>query len=314
MIAIPLSFFQPIYFVIKETLNPTPYDSFCMMEIYPVNCRWDWENVECIRGDRKTYGKTVWRVYKYFLEISVGLQLSFLIVTMLLIVHTTWSRAEDTEIAMSPNFSQRKSVTLQAFMYICACLMTWIFAVLFSIFPDNRTINALFLLFVPMQGFINLMIFMFHKVYTYKVFHNVTVLDAIKIFFTKPSKFADRYLVSNIENIETLQPNRRTPSEIRNEICQEKRPSYSLPSQEIILNDDEIGIKSVELSIQLSSNRDIDSFLDNNMDVSLADTSKPSLVKRKDSILDENIENVTNEALSNEHKEKVYKNEEFLDE
>ena len=29
---------------------------------------------------------------------------------------------------MSPNFSQRKSVTLQAFMYICACLMTWIFA------------------------------------------------------------------------------------------------------------------------------------------------------------------------------------------
>lgn len=311
MIAIPLSFFQPIYFVIKETLNPTPYDSFCMMELYPADCR-SYSEPECIRGDRETYKTTVWRVFKYFLGITVGLQLLILIITMLFIVHTAWSRKEDTDIATRPNFSQRKSVTLQAFMYICACLMTWIFAVLFSIFPDNRTINALFLLFIPMQGFINLMIFMFHKVYTYKVFHNVTVLDAIKIFFTKPSKFADRYLVSNIENIETLQPNRRTPSEIHREICQERRPSYSLPSQEIILNDDEIGIKSVELSIQLSSNRDIDSFLDNNMDVSLADTSKPSFGKRKDSILDENNENAMKEALSN--KDKVNKNEEFLDE
>lgn len=281
-----------------------------MMELYPAECRS--YNVECIRGDKETYKKTVWRVFQYFLAITVGLQISILILTMILIVHTTWSRKEDTEGAMIPNFSQRKSVTLQAFMYICACLMTWIFAVLFSFMPDNRTINILFLLFMPMQGFINLMIFMFHKVYTYKVFHNSTTLDGIKIFFTKPSKFADRYLVSNIENIETLQTNaRRSPSEIR----REKRPSYSLPSQELILNDDEIGIKSVELSIQLSSNRDIDSFFDNNMDLlSLADTSKPSLVKRKDLTLDENDENATKVVLPNEDKERVKKNEQFFDE
>lgn len=283
-----------------------------MMELYPAECRSN-NNVECIRGDKETYKQT-WRVFQYFLAITVGLQISILIVTMLLIVHTTWSKKENIEISARPNFSQRKSVTLQAFMYICACLMTWIFAVLFSSMPDNRTINALFLLFMPMQGFINLMIFMFHKVYTYKVFHNSTALDSIKIFFTKPWKFPDRYFVSNIENIETLQLDRRTPSEIHREICQEKRPSYSLPSQEIILNDDEIGIKSVELSIQLSSNRDIDSFLDYNMDVSVADTSKPSLVKRKDATLDENYENATNEALSNEDKEKVNKNEQFFDE
>ena len=85
----------------------------------------------------------------------------------------------------------------------------------------------------------------------------------------------------------------------------------------MILNEDEVGIQSIELSIQLSSNRDIDSFLDDNRDLSLADNSKSSSLfnKRKDSALDGNNENpMEDEVPPSRDRQKGTKNDEFFDE
>lgn len=53
----------------------------------------------------------------------------------------------------------------QAAMYIFAGILTWIFLIV-SFFKDNSYIGTLKLCTQPMQGFFNLIIFMYHKVHS----------------------------------------------------------------------------------------------------------------------------------------------------
>ena len=144
LVAIPLSLYQPIFFATKQALNPSPYYPFCLIDVYPRECLED-NDIECIRGDTDTH-----RLSLLFVAIPVGIQMCILILTMLLIVHATYFRNESSE--------EKSAIAFQAFLYICACCITWGFAAMFS-FKKTKTLNLLTLLFVPLQGFFNLLIF-----------------------------------------------------------------------------------------------------------------------------------------------------------
>ena len=69
---------------------------------------------------------------------------------------------------------------------------------------ENKVIATLTFIFFPLQGFFNLLIFMFHKIYTYKTFNHVlSTMDVVKMFFVSPEQFQDQY-VSGIEHVDRL--------------------------------------------------------------------------------------------------------------
>ena len=102
--------------------------------------------------------------------------------------------------------------------------------------------------------------------------------DIIKLLFTHPEKFKNEY-VTGIENVERMhqsrnmkdmfQQNEVGPSEIFRDDSgsADKQPSRTRSS-----NGDQDMVVSVELSVQPSSAKDIDSFLERNHDLSLGDS------------------------------------------
>ena len=142
--------------------------------------------------------------------------------------------------------------------------------------PDNKAVDAFSTFFFPMQGFFNLLIFAYHKVYAYKTFNSfLLTTDIIKLLFTHPEKFKNQY-VTGIENVERMhqsrnmedmfQQNEVAPPEIFHD---DSRSAERLPNVTQSTNGDQKMVVSVELSVQPSSAKDIDSFLEQNHDLSL---------------------------------------------
>lgn len=262
MVAIPLSLMTPIHFAMKEALNPSPYYSFCLIGVYPSECLTNNE-IECLRGDQDTDFQS-----RYFAAIPIGIQISVLIFTMLLIIHSACIKNNDSE--------ETAAVALQAFMYISACILTWGSAAL-NAFTNTNFANLLFLVFGPLQGFFNLLIFVYHKVYAYKNFNNfLYTTDVIKLFLTSPEKFKDQY-VSGIENIEIRNQSLRIREmHFKSQDCNEDEfhSDDGIPSRAASRKLVEGAIASIDLSIEPSSARDVEHFLDKNLDISLEDGTK----------------------------------------
>ena len=91
-----------------------------------------------------------------------------------------------------------KIVTQQASMYIIAFIITWVFVVV-SFFQDNRGIGTLKCLFQPLQGFFNLIIFLYHKVFDFRRMNpnsNLTIYEALKTVVLKPRLFNNQDYIS----------------------------------------------------------------------------------------------------------------------
>ena len=250
LISVPLAILQPILFVVTDALNPSPYDSFCLIDVYPHECLEN-EQVECIRGDRDML-----TFHQYVISIAVGIELAVLIITMLFIIHMTWFRQED-------NSAEAKAVAIQAVMYITACLLTWVTAVIFSIMAENRLMNILCTILFPLQGFFNLGIFMFHKVYAYQTFLTnalISTFDIIKLFFVSPDKFKDQY-ISGIEHVQRGDQIRKirkmhiASAQNRDIVDDDYDLSYDLPSRAPSAKLDDVNIASVDLSIEAKSRK-----------------------------------------------------------
>ncbi|GFH62091.1 hypothetical protein CTEN210_18567 [Chaetoceros tenuissimus] len=265
-ISTALSLVQPVYFATTDTLNPTPNDAYCMIGVYPEECLSN-DEIECIRGDKDTF-----EFHQYVLSISVFAQVIILIVTMLFILHTTWFSGQQDDS------SKVKTVAMQAFMYLIACLLTWVSAAIFAMVPDNKAIDAFATFFFPLQGFFNLLIFAYHKVYAYKTFNSfLLTTDIIKLLFTNPEKFKNEY-VTGIENVERMHQSRNMEDMFQQN---EQGPEFfrddsgsaaKLPSGTNSTGGALEMVGSVELSVQPSSAKDIDSFLERNHDLSLGDS------------------------------------------
>ncbi|GFH62093.1 hypothetical protein CTEN210_18569 [Chaetoceros tenuissimus] len=272
LIAIPISLSQPIIFFMKDAFNPSPYDSFCLIDVYPRECLIN-EEMECLRGS-----KDIDELHLYLMTIPVAIQIAILIMAMLLIVHTSCVQKEDTKFG----------IAVQAIMYIIACLLTWGSASLYSL-TESSSWSILSLLFFPLQGFLNLMIFMFHKIYAYKTFNNtlISTMDAVKLFFVRPDNFQDQY-ISGIEKVLTLNEVRKIQERMQRQEIFEEDVGSDLPSRAQSSKLSQGMVASVELSPQISasgdskwdaiwsmsediSKREIDSYIRRNQDLSIED-------------------------------------------
>lgn len=188
LVATTLSLVRPVYFTSTETLNLIPFRTYCFIGVYPYECLSN-VDIECVRGGNEDI---VFFRRKILPILAFGQVIILLIgTTMLLILHTIWVN----------DASEVKTVAMQAFMYLIVCLLTWVSTAIFSMATDNQALDAVATFFFPMQGFFNLLIFVYHKVHAYKTFHGFRLTtDIIKLLFTNPDKFQDQY-VSGIENV-----------------------------------------------------------------------------------------------------------------
>eukprot|EP00979_Chaetoceros_neogracilis_P005739 scaffold1072_cov236-Chaetoceros_neogracile.AAC.2 len=141
---------------------------------------------------------------------------------MALIVHSFYRNARSLQKALKDKPSQEVDgkyealkraqetssiIGRQALMYIAAFLITWIFGfakVLCVVTGNDNTelLSALTMIFQPLQGFFNLIIFVYHKVQTLRrADDDLTVAEALEIVFLFPSRMEDRATVSNLNMV-----------------------------------------------------------------------------------------------------------------
>lgn len=253
LISIPLSLALPIYLVRNEMLNPTVHESFCNVDVYPHGCLQD-TSIECIRGGRLGIDM------KFLSSLGTIIAIATLIGSMVLIVHT--SCQEKT--------LETQNVASQAFMYIFACILTWGFAAINTMLQqENKVMSILTFTFFPLQGFFNLLIFMFHKIYPYKKFNHVFHTgDVVKMFFVNPEKFQDQY-VSGIENVERLFQLRKFEKlNLQKEVSPDAFFAENGISPALDLapgvKEDEDMVRSADLSVQVSAANNTASFAERN--------------------------------------------------
>jgi hypothetical protein len=130
-------------------------------------------------------------------------------ITMALVVHSFYRNERKLRKAVRDNhikegdeayadlqYAQWSSgiITRQALMYITAFFITWIFGLVqISFFTEpNDTLFVLRMIFQPLQGFFNLIIFAYHKVYIVLLSdEDVSFAEAVGIVFLHPDKMKE---------------------------------------------------------------------------------------------------------------------------
>jgi hypothetical protein len=203
----------------QELLNPGVMYPLCLPTNYPPGCTKD-DNPDC-RGGELGEGE---EHQNDTTLVVIGLAFSILIITMTLIVHSFYRNERKLLTAVKDNLIQENDdayndlrhaqetsgiITRQALMYIAAFLITWAFAFIEFLWlkyakdPGDALIAglaALRLLFQPLQGLFNLIIFVYHKVYMIlRSDEDMTVAEALDIVFLHPDKMDDLVLVQNLD-------------------------------------------------------------------------------------------------------------------
>ena len=219
-----------------EYLNAMPFDSFCTIGPYPFDCTFN-DDVECERGGRPD-GQGAWNYNMALLCSSCVIGFIFLgiNVAMIIIIFFTIKngrqikllikkqkvqeitdkvengdinaafKAEEDMSTTSYLRSTRRTV-LQALMYILAFFLTWVFVLSDIISPggDARSLSVLKVIFLPLQGFWNMLIFLHHKIWLVRNYDSTaTIWDAIMIVFSKNKNVPpdNLHVLSNIDMVE----------------------------------------------------------------------------------------------------------------
>jgi len=204
-------------------INPTPIEPCCGIGAYPFNCN-ERDDMECIRGGGSN-GIVQFRILFFFIMTTA---LGTLATSMLLIIltfyqserslkrtrsmmqehvtedgaptetptdgphsNTNINKQEEEAGHQESQHNMTKTITIQALMYLGAFVFTWIFSVLIHLgddFMENRCIQVLKLVFQPLQGFFNMLIFIHHKVFNLRrTIKDLSVSEALLIIFAAPS-------------------------------------------------------------------------------------------------------------------------------
>jgi hypothetical protein len=196
----------------QELLNPNPSYPVCVSSTYPLDCT-KADNPEC-RGDG---GRGA---FVPLFNCTITLFFFTLMITMALIVHSFYRNARSLRKALKDKpsqeidakyealqYAQESSgiITRQALMYIAAFLITWVFGFVHSVFSisgnDNKELSSVLrLIFQPLQGLFNLVIFVYHKVcMCLRSDEDLTVGEAFGMVFLYPDEMEDSPQVHNLD-------------------------------------------------------------------------------------------------------------------
>jgi hypothetical protein len=202
--------FVPSYYLSKDLINPSLYDNFCVLVLYPESCdEEEWYDLnKCVWDE--TLGE-----YWLAATIVMGLHFGLLAIGMSIILwnvlktnkrnkndsrpfdenlekNTSESKPEvqDKKLLETPNVENSRVMVLQAFMYIAGVILTWIFNLLSVVFNvSNDTMDLFNCILFPLQGFWNLLIFLYDKTYfTRQYDRSVSFWQAVKQMVASPSK------------------------------------------------------------------------------------------------------------------------------
>ncbi|GFH52517.1 hypothetical protein CTEN210_08993 [Chaetoceros tenuissimus] len=234
----------PSFFLSKDLINPTPLEPYCAMAVYPAQCTGlivpngsdtEFSGIECLRASVSEYVEVDQRFHMMTI-IILGIEFMMLIISMSLIICTvrnskntidvqirdrnrTESTSDGEEQRIKEN-SRKTPITVQVLMYTIACLLSWIFLVLKLTYGDvnsDKTIILLKAIFTPLQGFFNLLIFIFHKneiVSETKTKNGY--FQTLKLMVTSPNEIIEKYEISNMVFFQAYQD--QIPKEIDDDI------------------------------------------------------------------------------------------------
>jgi hypothetical protein len=212
----------PVIFTItlavkRALINPSPYASWCSIASYPFHCNDpSYPDETCIRGEGGA------KLVLIMLDATISLALVTLIISMTLIICFFWgiergfrnrsnrrgsgelpstlntdSNDKSQDLAVSQH-NLTKTITIQALMYFGAFLLTWIWPLLSYwksptsdgtvkyIIGDIPLVQILKVIFHPLQGFFNLLIFVYHKIWSLRRSSDINVFEALKCILFSP--------------------------------------------------------------------------------------------------------------------------------
>ena len=203
----------------KQLLNPSPTDPYCVPNSYPAGCTIE-DNPDCRGGG----GGRDEFLTGYLATLSIA---TFtLLATMTLIIHSFYRNErklrkavkdkqiqEDDEGFQALLYAQKTSgiITRQALLYIAAFLIAWIFGFFEFLWQAEvieltdqgaRTLSTLRVMLQPLQGFFNLMIFVYHKVHTLRnADESLTLSEAFAKIFLFAGDMEDQAVFSNLNMV-----------------------------------------------------------------------------------------------------------------
>ena len=219
-----LSMLIPFIIIWKQgAFNPALSDPFCTIREYPDDCTEETDEVGC-RGV-----PSIIKQYEFTVFAVLILAFGSLIVTMVLIIHSF--RREEKRLKKHANRNpdvvgesipieeirkardSRRIVTKQATMYLAALTITWIFLFLehgLSGVHNNNTryplISLMRMVFQPLQGFFNMVIFFYHKIRTMrKSDEDITVAAAFLRLISSPKDVPECVAIENIDLVRMIE-------------------------------------------------------------------------------------------------------------
>ena len=252
----PLAMVLPVTLLWHDLFNPTPYEPFCFYGEYPHKCRQS-QTIECIRyaGYEHNWVKDFYFEYSM---IFISSLMGFLFLSMVVIVYTVCTKKVDINEDENNGYQEYKKteskiITWQALMYLTACLIVWLSSILSWVVPFFETA---YLFFMPLQGFLNLLIFMYHKVYvlTKVTYECDNWKEALLLILKSPKDAAtEGQLVGNIDMV--MDPSRQIANlqhAIDNIVDNSNTSGYPDANEQ---SQNQSSIKSHDLSIQNQSSR-----------------------------------------------------------
>lgn len=265
----PLAIVLPVTLLWHDMFNPTPYEPFCLYGEYPHKCRAS-HTIECIR-DAGVGHNWVKDFYFEYSMIFISTLMGFLFLSMVVIVYTVCTKKVDIDEEEDSNEDTRydkgteiqrasleytkkiesKIIAWQALMYLTACIIVWLSSILSWLVPFFETA---YLFFMPLQGFLNLLIFMYHKVYvlTKVTYECDNWKEALLLILKSPKDAAtEGQLVGNIEMV--MDPSRQIANlqhAIDNIVDNSNTSEYPDANEQ---SQNQSSIKSHDLSINQSS-------------------------------------------------------------
>jgi hypothetical protein len=236
-----IALFVPSFYLSKDLLNPHSYDSFCTILSRPESCVDDqwyvWDFCTWGEGDFEDYSR-----YLYVSVVVFGMQFSWIVVGMSIILWTTFRNNREIKSLLVIENSNHQShnhslpsgrngeveeqvpgaqstdslnslkytrvLILQALMYIGSYVLTWAFNALSAIWSiSNFNLDAINSVLFPLQGFWNMLIFLYDKTYLIRQHdkhgRDISFCMAFKQILTSPSH-TPTFIVSSISvlNIE----------------------------------------------------------------------------------------------------------------
>lgn len=225
-----LAFFVPSFYLSKDYLSPNPYDSFCIIVPYPDSCNetnwYDWDNCFFDEGVLDDYYKWV------SVAIAVVLVQSLLVVIgMSLILLTVYKNNQEIKALLFEKSESTSSTELdtyvddsldrnkkledvkyarvlirQALMYIGTYFLTWTLnTISVSFGVSSFTLDAFNCILFPLQGFWNLIIFLYDKAYLVRQsYEPISFWNSIRLILMFPTD-VPKLVLTNISTV-VIQP------------------------------------------------------------------------------------------------------------